>query len=114
MSNEERKCTRCGTICTAECPTCSKNFPNRKNAEIMTGEERAEEMKTWEVCEIDPELVQQRIEELVGRPVNRFIEIANNWPGLIEESRTRKHPDNIIEHLASLDPKHKITTFVNV
>ena len=109
---KNRICSRCGTKCVHECPVCRKNFSKRKNAEYMTGEERVQEMRSWAICEIDPELVHKRIEELVGRPVNFFIEVANNWPDLVEEARFRNHPQNMAQYLMELDTEHKIEDVV--
>ena len=111
---DERTCTKCGLICIGKepCPTCMEKFNNRRNADDMAGEERAEEMNYWITCEIGPELTQTRVEELVGRPVNFFIEVANNWVGLIEEARIREHPENMAEYLIGLDTKNKIKDIV--
>ena len=110
----KRVCTKCDTECEGKspCPVCMEKFNNRRNADDMTGDERAEEMSYWETCEIGPKLTQTRIEELVGRGVNFFIEVGQNWPGLIEEARTQKHPENMIEYLLDLDPKNKIKDIV--
>lgn len=110
----KRICTRCGKTCAGSlpCAVCLEKFNNRRNADDMTGEERATEMDYWITCEIGPELTQTRVEELVGRPVNFFVEVGQNWSGLIEEARTQKHPENMVKYLLNIDPENKITDII--
>lgn len=95
VSNEGtmRTCHVCGTRTNTFCPTCVANFPNRRNAEEMTGDERAAEMVSLgDPLEIPFTLVHQRIEELVGRPV--WTHEMAGWKLyklLVEEARTRQH-----------------------
>ena len=55
---------------TSYCPDCAEAFANRRDATTMTAEERAAEFRWWgEILTIPMGDLQQRIEELVGRPV---------------------------------------------
>jgi hypothetical protein len=74
------------------CPKCLDDFENRPDAEQMTGNQRADEMKRLDgPMEIPFSNVHQRIEELVGRPVWTH-EIGLNWQGLVDEAANRSHP----------------------
>lgn len=85
-----RACHLCGTLTDDWCPTCTAAFPERRNADQMTGDERAAELALWYgPLEIEFALMHQRIEELVGRPVWTHELIAEER--LIEEARTRDH-----------------------
>ena len=67
-----RKCHFCQTECEdgKPCPTCVAAFPTRRPVISMTVKERLAELKLWfGVAEIDFQMIHQRIEELVGRPV---------------------------------------------
>ncbi len=90
MTKKWRTCHICGERCDSWCPICTANFENRRDAEAMTGDERAAEMELWfGPLEVEFDLVHKRLEELVGRPVWTH-ELGLNSEGLIEESRTRK------------------------
>lgn len=85
-----RTCHICGTVTDTYCPTCTAHFASRRNAEVMTGEERAAELEL--LCgplEIEFQLVHRRIEELVGRPVWTHEMGSSGMPGLLQEARTR-------------------------
>ncbi len=86
-----RNCHICGTYCLGWCPTCLENFETRRNAEEMTGDERAEELTLLRgPAEIPFKLTLQRIVELVGHHV--FIPhdiVGKEFDYLIEEARTR-------------------------
>lgn len=79
---------------TSYCPDCMEAFANRRDANTMTGDERAAEFRWWgEILTIPFSDLHQRIEELVGRNVWTH-EMAGQAAvdRLIEESRTRQHP----------------------
>lgn len=102
---KERTCHICGTRCTEFCPTCVENFKTRRNAEEMTGEERAKEMELlFGALEMPFPMVHERIEELVGRPVFTH-EIGLNSDGLIQEARNRQHPS--LKEVVDLIPPEK-------
>lgn len=76
---------------SAECPDCMEAFTNRRDPNIMTGDERAAELRWWgDILTIPFGDLHQRIEELVGRGV--FTHEMIGWDRSIEEARTRKHP----------------------
>lgn len=88
--NKERVCHICGTQCPSWCPTCVKRFATRRNANEMTADERAQEAELlFGPAEIPPEMWFQRLEELVGRPLKRSLEIGSFKDSLVEEARTR-------------------------
>lgn len=66
-----RTCTRCGTTgVTDACPTCTAWWETRPDADSLTTEERVAEFDSWRpTLEIDFDKFQQRMQELVGRPV---------------------------------------------
>ncbi len=107
-----RNCHICGTHCEEWCPTCVENFDTRRNADEMTGDERAEELKLlYGPLEIPFDMLHKRIEGLVGRPVFTH-EMGLNSDGLIEEARNRNHPT--MEEVVDLLPKDKPTIIVAV
>lgn len=101
---ETRTCHLCGTVCgkAAFCQTCVANFPNRRSADDMAPAERGGELVAlFGVLEMPFDLVHQRIEELVGRPVWTH-EMGLNKDGLIAEARGARHAtmDEIVGQLA--------------
>lgn len=85
-----RICTRCGTETDTYCPTCTEAWEARPNVETMTAEERATELETWKVCEIEFAKIHQRIEELVGRPV--WTHEMADFAYLVHETLTGERP----------------------
>jgi hypothetical protein len=74
------------------CIGCVNDFANRRDADTMSGDERAAEMDRWvRVLTIPFSDVHQRIEELVGRGVFTH-EMAGEalFAELKEEARTRQ------------------------
>ncbi len=96
-----RTCTRCGHAdLEGVCPTCTEEWENRRDVDTMTDEERAEEFRSWgPVLEIDFSKLQQRIEELVGRPVWTH-ELAR--PELLEHEILSGHHPSMEGVLAKL------------
>ena len=87
-------CPTHGTEQTDFCEACISAFPDRRNADDMTGDERVEEMERIAgVVSMPFDTLHQRITELVGRPVWTH-EMAGRewWELLLEEARTRQHP----------------------
>lgn len=89
-------CDRHGTAprCGTPCPDCVEAFANRRRPDLMTGDERAAELRWWgTILTIPFEDLHQRIQELVGRPV-LTPELAEErlFARLVEEARTRTHP----------------------
>lgn len=83
-----RDCSRCGTRCEEECPTCCEWYEQRPDpATEMTPEERVQEVRSWKICEISFGKIQKRIEELVGRSV--WTHEMVDFEGLAEEARKR-------------------------
>lgn len=109
MSNQEAKprdCSRCGTHCETWCPGCLAAFDYRQNVESMTGDERAAELEGWVgILEIPFDLMHQRFEELVGRPVYTH-ELGLNWEGLVEEARNPRNRPTV-EQIINLIPEEK-------
>ena len=69
---DTRTCHFCGSVVGARerCQTCIDAFPNRRDVKTMTVPERIKEVESWVgVLEVDFDLVHQRLEELMGRPV---------------------------------------------
>jgi hypothetical protein len=90
IMSKTRTCHICGTITDTWCPTCIMAYPNRRIAHEMTGDERAAEMEMWRGnLEIPFDLLHERIEELVGRPV--WTHEMAKFEELIEEARTWNH-----------------------
>ncbi len=72
---DTRICHICGTEtgAKASCPTCVAAFSDRPPVLLMTIDERRTELAQWlGVLEIPFDLVHERIEELVGRPVQAY------------------------------------------
>ncbi len=88
-----RKCLMCRRMVKQDefCAHCTAAFERRRDAEKMTGAQRAAEMEKRRILEIPVPLAHKRIEELVGRSVLTH-EISLNWDGLVEEARSRKAP----------------------
>jgi uncharacterized Zn finger protein (UPF0148 family) len=92
--SDPRTCTRCGTPdLTQACPVCTLEWENRREAVEMSPEERLAEFQSWgPVLEIDFDKLQQRIEELVGRPVWTH-ELGTSGVAYLEhEILTAQHP----------------------
>jgi len=83
-----RTCHICGTEeLTGECPKCRENFESRQAADSMSIKDRVAELRLLSgPLEIEFDLVHQRIEELVGRPVWTH-ELAN-FEQLVDEVRS--------------------------
>ncbi len=78
-----------------ECPDCLQYFKNLPDAELMTGDERAAEFARLRgVMTVSFDKLHSWLEKLVGRGVFTH-EFAYNMDGLIEECRTRRHPETI-------------------
>jgi hypothetical protein len=77
MDSTNRTCTRCGTLVEWKpgerpggCPTCINEWEHRKDPRRMTVEERLTEFDSWgPILEIPFDMLQQRMQELVGRPI---------------------------------------------
>lgn len=113
-----RACHICGTECGDKepCIECVAQFPHRRNADEMTGEERVHELDLlYGPLEVFFSMVHQRIEELVGRSVWTH-ELSVNKDRLFEEARTRgtqKSPLPSVEELiAPLQQMGKKVVFV--
>ena len=66
----ERACHICGTRTSKWCPTCVANFRHRPKAHTMSPHQRAQELRLLAgPLEIPFDLLHQRIEELLLRPV---------------------------------------------
>jgi hypothetical protein len=72
------------------CPLCIQEHEERRNAESMTGDERAAEVARLfsGVLSRPFEMIHKRIQELVGRPVWTH-ELGLRADELIEEARSR-------------------------
>jgi len=72
------------------CPLCIQEHEQRRDAESMTGDERAAELHRLCTGKLSRpfDMIHKRIEELVGRPVWTH-EIGLRMEGLIEEARSR-------------------------
>jgi hypothetical protein len=87
------------------CPSCMADFETRRNADEMTGDERAAEMEVWYgPLEVPFDKLHQRFEELLGRPVFTH-EMGLNKDGLIREARDRQPPT--MQEIVELIPEEK-------
>jgi len=69
-TGETRTCHICGTQVVTWCPVCTADFVMLADTETMSTEEKIQELEDWlGPLEIDFNLVHQRIEKLMGRPV---------------------------------------------
>lgn len=110
--SQSRICHICGETCDSWCPTCTANFESRRDAEAMTGDERAAELELlFGPLEIKFDLLHKRIEELVGRSVWTH-EMGLNHLGLVEEARTRKAA-TLQEVMDLIPPEKRIVVVVN-
>lgn len=72
------------------CAGCLAHFDERPDPRSMTGEQRAAELDALvHPLLVWPELAQQRIEALVGRPVFSH-ELGLGWPALLDEARAER------------------------
>ena len=75
------------------CLPCIEGFKARRDANTMTGEERADELLTMcRIVTMPFTNIHQRVEELVGRPVfTHELGGEERFNLLVEEARTQKH-----------------------
>jgi hypothetical protein len=103
-----RVCHLCENVVGAQeqCPTCTAAFPHRRDAAMMSVEERVQEFERWiGVLEIDFSLMHQRLEELAGRPIwthelgrpeQIVAEIRAQQPSTLTEIIAKAGPNSII------------------
>lgn len=83
-----------------DCVACNEELATRAYAGDMTPDQRADEVRDLlqEISAYRIEDIQKRIDELVGRPVWTHELSTPLVPGLIEEARTGRHPENLNQH----------------
>jgi hypothetical protein len=80
------------------CHMCTRELLDGPDPEAMTGDERATEFRKWvdRPLTTSTNLLFKRLEALVGRGI--WTHEYTHPEGLIEEARTRRHPDDLGAH----------------
>lgn len=108
MAEETRRCRWCGATVPrmAFCSDCIMAWPARPAPETLSADEREAELRLLgESVEVPFDLMHQRIEALLGRPVWTH-EFGLNWEGLCQEVRWEGRPSTL-QDIIELIPEAK-------
>lgn len=105
--DKTRVCHWCKALVVKEdwCPSCLETFFFRRAPELMSADEREAEFDSLRWAEISFDMIHQRIEALVGRPVWTH-ELGMNFEGLKKECRWETRPATMQE-VIDLIPEEK-------